>query len=549
MSDQASGGGFDVERTARREFFDRVKREAVNEVAPQPRVASVALEPGEPGVLRIRGSRFRPGTRVLVDGGVSDVEFADVHELRVRLPDRVDAHGAVVATNDVPVRLFPGVDAPAPPVRLHDVEVSEPPLRTGEPGQLRVAFEASEGAPARAMEVDLGFPDGSRQVATYVITEAENREGRKQIGDVVVERGGDLDVRVAIYDDAGGADHIERLLEVVPSNPQQLYAYAVSLGPSSWRGAATYDGGQNRYYCHARWVVSNGNGFSITVGPEVRCRVTDASLGELADFEFGIGTHTIPANSSRTLHVHTWHGSSSDVYDLFRDHGDATFAYELQSSHGELDDSLVFVAAAQVGITANFVGNFAWSERAKIIDIIDTWANGVYDDVDLVFSPATPVLEIPGSHADWSRYRDIHVEETKSGKCVDSDEADDLRDDWSAPSQHDHRIDVFFVESFSGDACASGLGGFSPIDGPSGKGGDNSGVVIDVKDLNVLTSSWGEQVMGIIIAHEIGHYLGLEHTSASNNFMNATVGSNSTSITYGQWKTMRDHHFVRRYTP
>jgi hypothetical protein len=458
-----------------------------------------------------------------------------------------------VATSQRPARRYgadvEGAGAPAP-VTLTGVASSvDPPLQTGKPFDLVCRFRADADAPARFLTLTLRYPDGETHAGTYPISDEEGKVGEKVVPDVTVGRGGGLQLAVAIFDDRGAADYLQTAFPVIPSNPLQLYVYPTSMGPSNWRGAAEYRAGENRYYCNGRWIVSNGNQEAMTVGPRVRCRVSDAGLGELADFTFNITPTTIPANTSRTFYVYTYHGSSSDVYDLFRDYGDATFQYWLQSPEGDLTDSMVFVAGAQVGVTANFVGNFSWNEMAKVVDIIDTWSTGVYNDVDCIFSPGTPILEIRRSDGDWSRYRDIRVEEDKDDECTDSDEGDDLRDDWSSPGQYADRIDVFFVESFSGDACASSLGGFSPIDGPSSKSGDDSGVILDVKDMNILTSSWGEQVFGILIAHEVGHYLDLEHTTAMNNFMNPTVGTANTVITYGQWKDMRDHFFVRRLNP
>jgi hypothetical protein len=173
-------------------------------------------------------------------------------------------------------------------------------------------------------------------------------------------------------------------------------------------------------------------------------------------------------------------------------------------------------------------------------------ASSIYEKVDMQLTSA-PILWIPSSDSDWSRYRDINLDCKNGG--VTSDEADDMRDDWSSPGEYSKHIDLWFVESFSGESCASSIGGFSPEPGPASKSGDDSGVVIDVKDLNILSSSWGNDVLGVVIAHELGHYLGTGHDSSTNNFMNASVGPNSTNIKWSQHNDIDDHDWVQKINP
>jgi hypothetical protein len=433
-----------------------------------------------------------------------------------------------------------------PAVELLSIEAVEGvPLGTAQHLAFDVRYDAERATPV-LVHVTARFPDGL--VAEQLIDAGELvvGDGTLRLTGIECERGGLFELDVAAYDETGGADYMHVSFPVVPTNPLQVYAYPTTLGSSNWRGAAAFVGNQNLWRCDTRWVLSNGTDHPVRFGPAVRCRVSDAGLGQLADFTFSITPFDVAAWSSATAFIFTTHGSASAVYGQFQNFEDLTFQYTVSTTDGDKTASLVFAPAAFVGVTANFVGDFTAQERSKVVSIIDTWASGIYNDFDCIFRPGTPILVIPQSHGDWARYRDIHVEENKSGNCVDSDEADDLRDGWSSPSQYNDRLDLWFVESFSGDACSSSLGGFSPVRGPVSKSGDDSGVVIDVDDLNVLTSTWGEQVLGVVIAHEVGHFLGLEHDTAAGNFMNATVGSTSTGIRHDQWQTMRKHGFVRR---
>ncbi len=91
------------------------------------------------------------------------------------------------------------------------------------------------------------------------------------------------------------------------------------------------------------------------------------------------------------------------------------------------------------------------------------------------------------------------MDDNKASDCTaGSDEADDLRDDWSSPTDW---LDVWIVESFSGPACAASVGGFSPVDGPTA------------------------------------------------NFMAASTGGSNTGITHAQYLEMAEHGFAERFVP
>lgn len=121
---------------------------------------------------------------------------------------------------------------------------------------------------------------------------------------------------------------------------------------------------------------------------------------------------------------------------------------------------------------------------------------------------------------------------------ADRDEAQNLTDDWNGA---DGGIDVFLVQSI-GDA-----GGWSNVDGPCDKESksDLSGAVIEL--------SGSRRFTGILMGHEVGHYLGLEHANSITNMMGADTNgdgigeltNDSTQLTSGQGSTMRSHCSVR----
>lgn len=117
---------------------------------------------------------------------------------------------------------------------------------------------------------------------------------------------------------------------------------------------------------------------------------------------------------------------------------------------------------------------------------------------------------------------------------TDRAEAGNLTDDWSGPPGG---IDVFLVQSI-GDAD-----GWSNVDGPCDKNSsdDLTGVVMEV--------SGSRRITGILLAHETGHYLKLEHFTTITNVMGVDsdgdgvgeIGNDSTGLTDAQGAAMRSH--------
>lgn len=119
---------------------------------------------------------------------------------------------------------------------------------------------------------------------------------------------------------------------------------------------------------------------------------------------------------------------------------------------------------------------------------------------------------------------------------TDRPEAVDLTDDFSGPNDG---IDVFFVQSILN------AGGWSTTPGPCDKDekDEMTGAVIE------LSSG----ILGILTAHEVGHYLGLQHWTTITNVMGVDsngdgigeLNSTSTNLTSSQGTTMRGHCAVR----
>jgi hypothetical protein len=115
---------------------------------------------------------------------------------------------------------------------------------------------------------------------------------------------------------------------------------------------------------------------------------------------------------------------------------------------------------------------------------------------------------------------------------VDDEIAIDLFGSYSGPGDG---IDMFLALTIVGiDA------GGSPTDGSCDKDDKDSGLVIGVMDSGSM--------IGNVFAHEVGHYLGLDHVSNSDNLM-YQFADGGTGLSGGQAGAMKLHCSMRSGCP
>jgi hypothetical protein len=140
-------------------------------------------------------------------------------------------------------------------------------------------------------------------------------------------------------------------------------------------------------------------------------------------------------------------------------------------------------------------------------------------------------------------WRYIPVAEATGYFSLDGGEATDLTEDFSGPNDG---LDVFYVQLIT-DA-----GGWSKRNGSCDKdrNGERTGSVIEVQSSNSTASlDFG----GILLAHEVGHYLGLAHATTTTNVMGSdadgdgigTINANSVNLTTSQGNTMKEHCSIK----
>lgn len=141
-------------------------------------------------------------------------------------------------------------------------------------------------------------------------------------------------------------------------------------------------------------------------------------------------------------------------------------------------------------------------------------------------------------------WRTISVDRARGRDDLESnDEAKDLTNEWSVDNDG---IDVFLVRTYDNPTEDGEESGVSPVDGPCDKNANTrmTGCVVEVEDS--FTVDW-------TLAHELGHYLGLDHVGippalpagATPNLM-WRIAYGGAGLTSGQGRTMRRHCSVRQ---
>ncbi len=207
--------------------------------------------------------------------------------------------------------------------------------------------------------------------------------------------------------------------------------------------------------------------------------------------------------------------SVSPPFSVVRD----VFGYSAPRLTMSLKRQLELVKGESLGINLILVGveNFTPTDYEEIESAVQ-FMRDIYDDVDVGIRR---VGWYQISAADAGSYTTINS----------SGEAHDLTDDWYGPSGY---LDVFVVRSMTG------ADGWSAINGPCSK--DDKEMTGSVVSLNGSFNNSGNT-----FAHEIGHYLKLDHVAAANNFIGNNGDSNSnTLITAGQGTKMKSHCYVTK---
>jgi hypothetical protein len=291
-------------------------------------------------------------------------------------------------------------------------------------------------------------------------------------------------------------------------------------------GGARFRSAQNDFILDFNLEFINNSPNIITIDPVGTVRILDKDGNEIGRWILDYSAFapiTIQPNSRSTgWWFNIWGFGSNRLRNKEIINASVTFDipdYPLRGRTSVIADSTTWKPKLGPGINIIKVGSedFTPADNQKVLDSLRI-TREIYEQVDFTLG-AVDFWII--RNADAGNYRVINSES----------EAEDLTQDWTVRND---KLDVFVVRAMIG------ADGWSAINGPCDKNakGFNGAVV----SLNGSTANAGNT-----FAHEMGHYLGLEHVADENNFIgNDGASDSNTGIEVWQYKTMRNHCSVRR---
>jgi len=344
--------------------------------------------------------------------------------------------------------------------------------------------------------------------------------------------------RTTAFSRAGAQADFRITCFVLPSNP-----FSLSLSPNAnfvtgtfsargVRSGSEYDTGVAVTLANgdAAPVPMSGNFDWIFWGSGVGSYVVEQGTGS-----FG-GAFSVPGFGTWGGWINFTSPSGSGIYGFYDSKKDMTIQISMDRTDGGAAVSGSITARTMfvfgVNLTQVAFEDFTAQEAADL-DTAGQVLRGIYERHDVTIS--TDDRGIPQASAG-------------PFELVTSDsEAHDLWNDWSGPNTNDN-IDMFVVNQvaipISGEGTADGMDvaipGPTSHDGPDRGTVANKGGFVDTSGVRRLDSAY----LGMLMGHELGHYLGLVHVSDAGNLMLPSSGTTDTNLTYDQYKVLIKHGWV-----
>jgi hypothetical protein len=418
-------------------------------------------------------------------------------------------------------------------IYIDDVTVEEGYVFSDRPFRVQVQFTNPGEKPAALAAVTVSWA-GQPFTVEKKLTEEEAQQGM-----AVVEFDGKSTLPVghaqflvALYRADGAQASFQKSYWVLPSNPLSLtLSPAGATVTGTWSARGEYIGTGDRFVTSVTVTIANGDSSAVSLNRTGNWEFWDGGVGSGTRIEAGTldwgGIVTVPAYSIWRGSVSFSSPNGSGVYNVYRRKEDMALQIQMTATDGRSPAGQITCRVmVAFGVNIIKVGNFGAQEHVDLYNAVDQMRQ--------IFERRDVTLRGVGRYI---------INNSLAGGYTILDSEDEFRDmleDWSVPNDW---IDVYVVQQFNW----SGFNGYAGnIPGPTGKTGREDGVAGDktgFTDGNG-TARLNTGVLSQLIGHEVGHFLGLSHVSASNNLMLANTGVRGPDLAYDQYRTMFAHGFM-----
>jgi len=406
---------------------------------------------------------------------------------------------------------------------IADVRVPDGFVHSDRPWALEVDLVDPVESPLHLVTVDVTSTDSSFTVETLV--GPGERTVRVEVDRTRALPIGPATFEVSAYRVDGSKAVFRRSVFVLPSNPLSL-----SLGPNgarvtgTWSARGDYIEGADRFETDLAVTIANGDRADVTLDRRVQWKFWDGGVGgtlvEQGTFAWG-GNNVVPRYGTLNGTVGFSSPPGSGVYDRYHRKEDMTVELIMSAIDGRTISGTITCRVMEAfGVNIIKVGSFTPEEHNDLYAAVDGM-QVIYEARDVTLRGV-------------QRYIISDAQAGSTTVLNSESEYRDLLRAWSVPNDF---IDVFVVQSFAWDTY-NGYAGDIP--GPLSKTGDKDGVAVDKSGFVDAAGKkrLNTDVLGPLIGHEVGHYLGLEHVSTNGWLMNGDTGSRGPTISYDEYQTI-----------
>jgi hypothetical protein len=401
-------------------------------------------------------------------------------------------------------------------------------IMSDQPFTLRVSFAAARSSQG-LVRVDVAWA-GEPFAVEAQVGDAECDQGYIDVnfGARQTLPIGPASFTVTLTSDSGARDSFMITCAVLPSNP-----FSLQLSPRDHFVTGTFSlraiRDQGNYVTVTSVTLSNGDSTPVQVKSGYHWEAWDGGIGsgtlvEQGDGAFAGGTITVGAHD-------TWGGWIS----LTSPPGSGIF-----KKFDAKEDLAVKVTMTRVPnnpISGNITARTMFRYGLNIIRVgAESFTNTEYQDLYQAVDITRTIYERRDVTLSINRMNITNAQAGGFTVITSETEARDLFAAWNGADNQ--FIDVFVVHSITGTDF-DGLAGAIP--GPLSHAGRSSAVVVDKKGFvdGAGNHHLNVSYLGMLIGHEVGHYLGLVHVNDVGNLMLSDSSPSDTALNYDpQYRTL-----------